>query len=153
MEVACACIFVLEIVVKTCVLGPCVYFCGPACHWNLFDVFLSSLAILEAFFSAVLGEGFHGASHSRAAMVLRCFRIARMARLAKLLRMPLMEELATIISGLAYGRCFGSRWHFSQWFTSSRLHCARHWKPLQHRSLEIRRCPCSCSSPRIFVRS
>ena len=54
MEVACACIFVLEIVVKTCVLGPCVYFCGHACHWNLFDVFLSSLAILEAFFSAVL---------------------------------------------------------------------------------------------------
>ncbi|CAE7809958.1 unnamed protein product [Symbiodinium sp. CCMP2456] len=99
LEVACACIFVLEIAVKTCVLGPCVYFCGPACHWNLFDVFLSSLSILEAILSSALGEGFHRASHSRAAMVLRCFRIARMARLAKLLRMPLLEELATIISG------------------------------------------------------
>lgn len=36
---------------------------------------------------------------ARAALVLRGLRLARMARLAKLIRMPLLEELANLISG------------------------------------------------------
>ena len=95
-------VFVLEVVVKSYVLQPRVYFCGRDSVWNLFDVTLSLIAVVEVCLSVILSSA--GATgQARAALVLRGLRLARMARLAKLIRMPLLEELANLISGAEQG--------------------------------------------------
>ena len=43
-------------------------------------------------------------AQTRAALALRGLRVARAARLAKLMRMPLLEELANLISGILVKR-------------------------------------------------
>mmetsp|Transcript_54126 Transcript_54126/g.97728 ORF Transcript_54126/g.97728 Transcript_54126/m.97728 type:complete len:885 (+) Transcript_54126:74-2728(+) len=91
-----AAIFVLEVVVKTYVLTPRGYFCGRDSVWNLFDVTLSAVAVGETAISILFATA---GSEMKAALALRGLRLARMARLAKLMRMPLLEELANIISG------------------------------------------------------
>jgi len=96
LDSVCAVIFVAEVVVKSYVITPSVYFCGRDYVWNLFDVGLSLVAVTEIILSVLFAsEG----AQTRAALALRGLRLARMARLAKLMRMPLLEELANLISG------------------------------------------------------
>lgn len=92
----CAIIFVAEVVVKSLVLTPSEYFFGRDCVWNLFDVGLSFVAVTEIILSVLFVSA---GAQTRAALALRGLRLARMARLAKLMRMPLLEELANLISG------------------------------------------------------
>jgi len=96
LEGICAMVFVAEVVVKTYVLSPKGYFCGKDCVWNSFDVLLSMVAVGETILNIVFATA---GSEMKAALLLRGLRLARMARLAKLVRMPLLEELANIVSG------------------------------------------------------
>ncbi|CAE7783342.1 unnamed protein product [Symbiodinium sp. CCMP2456] len=96
LEGICAMVFVAEVVVKTYVLSPTGYFCGKDCVWNSFDVLLSMVAVGETILNIVFATS---GSEMKAALLLRGLRLARMARLAKLVRMPLLEELANIVSG------------------------------------------------------
>ncbi|CAJ1363517.1 unnamed protein product [Effrenium voratum] len=96
LDGTCAVVFVAEVIVKTCVLTASVYFCGRDCLWNIFDVGLSLVAVSEIILNILF---FSMGSTTKAALILRGLRLARMARLAKLMRMPLLEELANIISG------------------------------------------------------
>lgn len=96
LDGVCAVIFVAEVVVKSYVLTPKEYFFGRDWLWNLFDVGLSFVAVSEIILSVIFtGDG----AQTRAALALRGLRVARAARLAKLMRMPLLEELANLISG------------------------------------------------------
>lgn len=61
-----------------------------------FEVAVSEI-ILSVIFT---GDG----AQTRAALALRGLRVARAARLAKLMRMPLLEELANLISGILVKR-------------------------------------------------
>lgn len=96
LDTLCSAVFLMEVIAKLYVLKPRQYFCGPAGAWNMFDVVLTGAAVLETVLSFAAGNG---GSQSRVAMMLRGLRIARLARVAKLMRMPLLQELATIVSG------------------------------------------------------
>jgi len=94
-EALFASIFVLEIVVKCVVLGPGSYFCGAERWWNWLDVGLTLAAVLDLFLNLI----FQNSSRAKIILVLRGLRLARVARLAKLINMPLLQELANIVSG------------------------------------------------------
>eukprot|EP00438_Fugacium_kawagutii_P036646 Skav209272 [mRNA] locus=scaffold1552:211620:217817:+ [translate_table: standard] len=92
----CAVIFVLEVAVSEIVLS--LIFAGADTQTNLGDavptiwhVGNDVIRFAAPFAPCVTSR--------RAALALRGLRLARMARLAKLMRMPLLEELANLISG------------------------------------------------------
>ncbi|CAE7437457.1 unnamed protein product [Symbiodinium sp. CCMP2592] len=96
LDTLCSAVFLMEVIAKLYVLKPRQYFCGPAGAWNVFDVVLTGAAVLETVLSFAAGNG---GSQSRVAMMLRGLRIARLARVAKLMRMPLLQKVATIVTG------------------------------------------------------
>ncbi|CAE7266570.1 unnamed protein product [Symbiodinium natans] len=94
-EAVFATVFVLEIVVKCVVLSPREYACGSDRYWNWLDVGLTLVAVIELFLNII----FQNASRAKIILILRGLRLARVARLAKLINMPLLQELANIVSG------------------------------------------------------
>ncbi|CAK8993359.1 unnamed protein product [Durusdinium trenchii] len=91
-----ALVFVAEVFIKSYVITPSVYFLGRDCLWNCFDVALSLVAVVEILINLIFTSA---GAQAKGALVLRGLRLARMARLAKLIRMPLLAELANLISG------------------------------------------------------
>lgn len=96
LDTIVAMIFVAEVVVKSYVLTPKAYFFGRDGLWNSFDVGLSLVAVAEIVINIIFTSA---GAQAKAALILRGLRLARMARLAKLIRMPLLSELANLISG------------------------------------------------------
>lgn len=80
---------------KTYVYTPSKYFFGPQRWWNRFDVALTAVAVIELLLNlaSISGGG------ARLVLVLRGLRLARVVRLAKLMNIPLLKELANIVSG------------------------------------------------------
>lgn len=94
-EAVFACIFVGEIVIKSVVYTAREYFFGPSRWWNRFDVLLTAVAVIELILNLFSVSG----GQAKLVLILRGLRLARVARLAKLVNMPLLQELANIVSG------------------------------------------------------
>eukprot|EP00434_Breviolum_minutum_P008755 symbB.v1.2.007716.t3/scaffold479.1/size198797/8 len=94
-EAIFACIFVTEIVVKCWVFTSREYFMGSSRWWNRFDVLLTAVAVVELILNLFSVSG----GQAKLVLILRGLRLARVARLAKLVNLPLLQELANIVSG------------------------------------------------------
>ncbi|CAJ1383990.1 unnamed protein product [Effrenium voratum] len=88
-------IFVSEIAIKSYVFTPRTFFCGKDRWWNGFDSLLTAVAVGELLLNLVINNE----SQAKIVLILRGLRFARIARLAKLMHMPLLQELANIVSG------------------------------------------------------
>eukprot|EP00439_Symbiodinium_sp_Y106_P043509 s5629_g5.t1 len=89
-----ALVFVIEVVVKLAVLSPWVYFTGTDYAWNIGDLTLTLVAVVDVVISTTASS----ASSARMSMILRGLRLSRVARLIKLMHWPLLAELANMIS-------------------------------------------------------
>jgi len=109
LEAAFASVFVCEFFIKLGIFGVKQFFCGRGRMGNLFDLTLTTVALMDVSFSAVilLGPGQNAeqstVSAARITLVLRCVRLARIARLVKLFKGPFLKELANMLSGFFIG--------------------------------------------------
>jgi len=94
-----ALVFVIEVVVKLAVLSPWVYFTGTDYAWNIGDLTLTLVAVVDVVISTTASS----ASSARMSMILRGLRLSRVARLIKLMHWPLLAELANMISAMVIG--------------------------------------------------
>jgi len=95
------CVFVLEIVVKMWLLGWTKFCCGPECHVNWLDTFITMTALFDLLTSIATFNSTQSAA--RITMVLRVLRLSRVVRLLKLLQTPLLHSLANLLSGFVIG--------------------------------------------------
>lgn len=99
LEVIFAVVFVIEVVVKLVLLSPRVYFTGTNYAWNIGDLMLTGVAVVDVIISTTAST----AGSARMSMVLRGLRLSRVARLIKLMNLPLLAELANMISAMVIG--------------------------------------------------
>ncbi|CAE7451979.1 Cacna1d [Symbiodinium natans] len=99
LEMVFATVFVIEVVVKLVVLSPRVYFTGTDYAWNIGDLVLTLVAVVDVIISTTAAS----AGSARMSMVLRGLRLSRVARLIKLMHWPLLAELANMISAMVIG--------------------------------------------------
>lgn len=96
VEVVFSFIFTVELVAKVITIRPRNYFFGFDWRWNLFDLFVVTLAVFDSIF-IVIGQS----QIIPGIAVLRVLRLARFVRLVRLFRN--FKELALMISGLVSG--------------------------------------------------
>lgn len=101
-------IFLLELMLKLCVLSCSEFFGGPDRTWNIFDLLIISISVIEMFLSVFSSLGkLISASHLRMLRVLRLARAFRGIRAMRLLRFiaslrTLMYSIVNTLRSLAW---------------------------------------------------
>jgi len=101
-------VFVWEVATKMRLAGARSYLCGPAANWNLCDLAITVISVLEVMmnYAGRLLESSHDAGLAkvaRVAVMLRGLRLIRVVRLVKLVTNPLLKDLANMLVGLVIG--------------------------------------------------
>eukprot|EP00930_Biecheleria_cincta_P016785 TRINITY_DN13538_c0_g1_i1.p1 TRINITY_DN13538_c0_g1~~TRINITY_DN13538_c0_g1_i1.p1 ORF type:complete len:884 (-),score=151.77 TRINITY_DN13538_c0_g1_i1:62-2653(-) len=96
-EIFCAFVFGIEVIIKVSLFTPKGYFCGEESMWNILDFLLAGLAIGDVIVS-ILAQDAPTTGNMYA--IFRAFRLARLVRILKLVRIPLLRELASMVSAL-----------------------------------------------------
>jgi len=91
-------IFLGEILVKWYLRGVRPFFFGSDWKWNLFDVFIVMLGIVDI--ALTLFFTVRGKVNTSSFLALRLVRLLRLARLARALRVTLFRELKLMVNGM-----------------------------------------------------
>eukprot|EP00928_Gymnodinium_smaydae_P089821 TRINITY_DN73720_c0_g1_i1.p1 TRINITY_DN73720_c0_g1~~TRINITY_DN73720_c0_g1_i1.p1 ORF type:complete len:655 (-),score=112.64 TRINITY_DN73720_c0_g1_i1:64-2028(-) len=94
VDAAFAAIFSLEVLLNFALFGLRAYFCGPDCGWNIFELVLVVLAVVEVILTLISAQ-FLGAGYS----ILRTLRLLRITRIIRVCRLEMFCDLKSMVSG------------------------------------------------------
>jgi len=94
-------IFTAEVLIKLCIHGLRKYFCGPDRFFNLFEVSLAALAILEIVLAVISLQA--DISSGQVLSLFRIVRLFRVFRVFRLIRLEVFNELKVMIRGTIGG--------------------------------------------------
>eukprot|EP00439_Symbiodinium_sp_Y106_P063764 s2236_g9.t3 len=105
LELCFCAIYTTEFVLKLCLLGFGVYFCGQDYKWNWFDSFclLISYVDLSIYYTIRMTQSSESQSNLNSLMLIKMFRLGRLVRLIRLVRHRMFYELKVMIFGLWAG--------------------------------------------------
>eukprot|EP00439_Symbiodinium_sp_Y106_P005727 s1252_g1.t1 len=89
----------LELITRILILGCRDFWCGAEQIWNYFDMFLTSIGIVDVIwqFASTASPDIVGT------LLLRCFRLVRLARVVRVFRLKIMSDLRLMLRGLIAG--------------------------------------------------
>jgi len=109
LEVACTLVFIVEAAIKIRSWG-WKYFRGDAAYWNIADLAITVVAVLELLVTACLAvmttttnNEEKLAKAARVTVLMRALRCVRVVRLVKLLHSPILRDLANMMVGFVLG--------------------------------------------------
>lgn len=89
----------LELLTRIRILGCRDFWCGAEQIWNYFDMFLTSIGIVDVVWqlTSTASPDIVGT------LLLRCFRLVRLARVVRVFRLKIMSDLRLMLRGLIAG--------------------------------------------------
>jgi hypothetical protein len=103
IECICTVIFILEVCVRLRYVGWYEHFFGIGWSWNVFDLFVVLIAVLDGIFFLIT----YGQDNSDSILgkftIVRLFRLLRITRIVRLLRMKMFKELTLMFHGVIGG--------------------------------------------------
>ena len=98
LEILYLAVFMVEFVIKLCIFGLALTFCGPGRWWNAFDMFCILTGLIDAVYTFILGL-----ATAQGLMMIKLLRLARLSRLVRLLRYEIFKKLKLMVGGVIAG--------------------------------------------------